>query len=216
MLRSLIYNTAKLLLILILPFCILIRGAVYLNFAEGINAMLALSASAFFTAILLVIYFSFVYGKLTKKKTKIKYIRRRFVISFLLVGGFVLYGIVFLSSSNTKSSQVKSEFHNLHPILRLGCSTLFMLDRKAIMTDASRVPEDYARMGLKSKSNSLHYKQKDGYAYAIDLRTKNRFEVRNQALRLYFYLMGFKTLRHGGTADHLHVSMPCRYHPYAK
>lgn len=216
MFYSFLYNTIKLVLILILPFCILIRGAVYLHFTEGLNAMFALGISAFATALLLVIYFSLVYGQLTKKKTKIKYIRRRFSISFLLVGGFVLYGVVFLSSSNTKSSQVKSEFHNLHPILRLGCSTLFMFDKKAIITDASRVPEDYARMGLKTKSNSLHYKQKDGYAYAIDLRTKNRFEIRNQVLRLYFYLMGFKTLRHGGTGDHLHVSMPCKYLPYAR
>jgi len=27
-------------------------------------------------------------------------------------------------------------------------------------------------------------------------------------MQLYFHLMGFRTLRHVGTADHLHVELP--------
>ncbi len=41
----------------------------------------------------------------------------------------------------------------------------------------------------------------------MDLRTNDRQEWRNQILELYFNLMGFNTLRHVGTADHLHVSL---------
>lgn len=213
---SLIYNLVKVILIIAMPFFILIRTAVYLHFQQGVNTKVAILASAISTTVLLMIYFSVIYGKFTKKKTKIKYLRRRFAITFFLVGVFVLHGIMFVSPDNTKSTAVGKEFNSLQPILRLGCSTLFLLDRDAIITDASRTPEDYRKMGLKTLKNSLHYKQEDGYAYAIDLRVKNRMELRNKALKAYFYLLGFKTLRHGGTGDHLHVSMPCRYRPAAR
>jgi hypothetical protein len=79
------------------------------------------------------------------------------------------------------------------------------------LTDATRKPEDYKSMGLPTNKHSLHYKQIDGYAYAIDIRTNNRSELRNIFLPVYFYILGFKTDRHIGTGDHLHVSMPCRY-----
>jgi hypothetical protein len=172
--------------------------------------MISLLTSGLITSVLLVIYFSIFYGKLTKRRTKIKYLRRRFTVIFFLVGAFTLYGIVNLSDANAKSTQVKKEFTELHPILRLGTSTIFLFDRKAIMTDGSRIPEDYKKMGLKTNSSSLHYKQKSGFVHAIDLRTKGRWEARNNALEWYFKIMGFQTLRHVGTADHLHVALPLK------
>ena len=208
---SLIYNVLKIAILLLLPFCLLIRGAVFLHYEKGLNSYISLTVSAAATAILLVIYFSVVYGRLTKRRSKIKYLRRRFAISFFLVGVFVLYGLVYLSNANTKTTEISKEFYSLQPILRLGASTLFLFDKNAIITDASRMPEDYKRMGIKINGRSLHYAQQDGYAYALDLRTKGRTEIRNNILRIYFFLMGFETIRHVGTADHLHVSMPCRY-----
>ncbi len=188
----------------------MIRGSVFFHLGKGLHYSISLLISAVLTTVLLVIYFSIMYGKLTKKKTKIRYMRRRFTIMFFLVGFFVLYGIVNLSDANAKSSQVKKEFTELHPILRLGCSTMFLFDRKAIMTDGARIPEDYKKMGLKTNSSSLHYKQKSGFVHAIDLRTKGRWEPRNQMLEWYFKGMGFKILRHIGTADHLHVALPVK------
>jgi len=44
----------------------------------------------------------------------------------------------------------------------------------------------------------------------LDLRTIGRSERRNRLTAAYFQLMGFRTLRHLGTADHLHVSLPPR------
>lgn len=205
---SFIYNVIKIIVLLILPFAILIRGAVFLHLNQGLNYLISLLSSGLVTAVLLVIYFSIFYGKLTKRRTKIKYLRRRFTVIFFMVGAFTLYGIVNLSEANAKSSQVKKEFTELHPILRLGVSTIFLFDRKAIMTDGSRVPEDYKKMGLSTNSSSLHYKQKSGFVHAIDIRTNGRLELRNQALEWYFKAMGFKTLRHVGTADHLHIALP--------
>jgi hypothetical protein len=74
----------------------------------------------------------------------------------------------------------------------------------------SRQPEDYERMGLSTNGASLHYRQADGYAHAVDLRTRGRSPGRNILIRLYFEAMGFDTLRHVGTADHLHVSLLVR------
>ena len=47
-----------------------------------------------------------------------------------------------------------------------------------------------------------------GHVYAVDIRTKGRKEWQNSLVRGYFRAMGFETLRHVGTADHLHVSLP--------
>jgi hypothetical protein len=65
-------------------------------------------------------------------------------------------------------------------------------------------------MGLPVHDSSLHYAQPDGYVHAVDLRTIGRREVKNRLVQLYFALMGFATLRHVGTADHLHVELPLR------
>ena len=216
MILSFLYNLIKVLLIIILPFCLLIRGAVYLHYTEGFPTMLALGFSTLVTALLLVLYFYTVYGWLSKSRQNFNYLRRRFAIAIVAVGAFVFYGVAYIPAANAKTSDVKKEFYSINPILRLGASTLFFLDKKAIITDASRQPEDYKKMGLKTAKNSLHYKQKDGYAYALDLRTRDRSEIRNTALIWYFRLMGFRTLRHVGTADHLHVSMPCRFRKGAR
>jgi hypothetical protein len=63
-------------------------------------------------------------------------------------------------------------------------------------------------MGLPARIESMHYEQSDGYVHAMDLRTKGREDWRNAAVELYFRAAGFETLRHVGTADHLHVALP--------
>ena len=62
-------------------------------------------------------------------------------------------------------------------------------------------------MGLNTNSRSLHYIQSDGFVHAIDIRTAGRSELRNQLTLWVFRSFGFNTLRHGGTADHLHISI---------
>ena len=76
-----------------------------------------------------------------------------------------------------------------------------------MVTDALRQPVDYSNMGLPTLDNSLHFVQHDGFVHAVDLRTIGRTEWRNALMIGYFRLMGLKTLRHVGTADHLHVSL---------
>ncbi len=176
----------------------------------------SLAGGVVITAILLFIYMTFVYGRMTGKVGDKDNLQRRFLFAFLVVAGFSIQALIFMSNDNMKSEEVKKEYKSLHPFLRLGVSTIVLIDKDLVVTDASRVPEDYEKMGLAKKGQSLHYKQEDGFAYAIDLRTNDRSEFRNQALAIYFGAMGFNVLRHVGTADHLHISMKCKFHPGAR
>jgi hypothetical protein len=63
-------------------------------------------------------------------------------------------------------------------------------------------------MGLPVRDQSLHYPQKSGYVHAVDIRTKGRPEWKNKLTEMTFELFGMSTLRHVGTADHLHISLP--------
>jgi len=211
-----IYNLLKLLLLLVLPFILLIRGAVYFHGEYDWLPGASLLISGAITTVLLFIYLTFMYGRVTGKIGSGNVLKRRSMIALLLVLGYSIYGLFFLSNTNAKSSEVRSEFTNLHPIVRLSISTILFLDHDLIITDAKRRPEDYKKMGLSTKKRSLHYKQKSsGYVHAVDIRTNDRSELRNTLLIWYFKCMGLNTLRHGGTADHLHISLKSHDSPGA-
>ena len=206
-----IYHIAKLILILTLPFIVLVRGSVYIHENYDPGARLSIICGMGITALLLFIYIIVLHSKVSGKISGSKSIRSKAVVSLLLVVGFAINSLYFISGTNFKNPELKSEIRSLNPILRLAVGTLVMVDKEAVITDASRVPEDYRKMGLKTNKSSLHYEQKDGYSYAIDLRVKGKSEIRNNLTKWYFDWMGFNTLRHGGTGDHLHVSLPCHF-----
>ncbi|NNE30074.1 MAG: hypothetical protein HKN16_10570 [Saprospiraceae bacterium] len=202
-----LFQILKSIFLLVLPFIILIRGAVYFHSEYHLHPWAALLGGAGAAMLVLFIYLTFVHGRFTGKIGSKKTFKRRGLIVLVLVLGYCVHGLFFLSSKNTKAEEVRTEFTNLHPILRLGVSTIVFLDRDLIITDASRFPEDYKKMGLPRKGRSLHYKQSNGFAHALDLRTNGRSEFRNTLLKGYFWAMGFNTLRHVGTGDHLHISL---------
>jgi hypothetical protein len=217
MIRGLLYDVLKIVLLILFPFAILIRSATYIHNQYDVFSMTSLLAASIFTTILLFIYFSFFYGKLTGRFGDFNAMKRRALIAFLMVAVYSLHGILFFSSSNLKNPALKSEINGLHPILRLGMSTLVYIDNDLIITDATRAPEDYKKMGLPTKRASLHYTQESSnYAHAVDIHTKNRGEWKNFLVKKYFDLLGFNTLRHGGTADHLHVSIKSHDFPNAR
>lgn len=135
---------------------------------------------------------------------------RRFLSrgALLLTVAYAGYGLVYVAARHAKGPEVRTEYRSLHPLLRLASTTLFLVDDGAVVTDASRVVADYAAMGLTPLESSLHFRQADGYVHALDLRTAGRPEWRNVLVSTAFRLMGFRTLRHVGTADHLHVFLP--------
>ncbi len=107
-----------------------------------------------------------------------------------------------------KREELRTHYYSLHPLLRVASSTFLLLDRDAVITDLLRTHEDYLAMGLTVNEASLHFAQEDGYVHSLDLRTAGRPGWRNGAVRFYFWAMGFRTLRHVGTSDHLHISLP--------
>lgn len=208
---GIIIKILRVVLIIVLPFIILIRGSAFIHNRHDLGPWISLGGGAAITAFLLFIYMTFIYQRFTKKFGDSDNLKRRSLFALALVALYCGYGLFFISSDNFKNPALKSEIHDLHPILRMGVSTFILMDSDMIITDASRIPEDYRKMGLKTAKNSLHFKQKDGYAYALDLRTNNRHETRNKMMEWYFKLLGFNTLRHVGTDDHLHVSLVCHY-----
>jgi hypothetical protein len=123
------------------------------------------------------------------------------------VGAYCLYALVYLSGANAKTEEIRATYSALNPVLRVATSTLLLVDREGVLTNTGRTREDYERWGMPVNEASLHLPQADGFVYAVDIRTIGRPEWMNRAVAVYFRVMGFETIRHVGTADHLHVGL---------
>ena len=194
----------KVAVIIALPFAVLVRGAVFIHEHGQAPVWLALLVAAFLTAGVVTGYAAWVSHKFTGRGRVLPLARW---VALPLVVFYCGYSLLYLASVNAKSQPVRAYYTSLHPLLRLALSTLILADRDILITDAGRQPEDYGRMGLPANSRTRHYRQKDGWVHAVDLRTAGRGELKNRSMQLYFWLMGFDTQRHVGTADHLHVEL---------
>ena len=188
----------------IVPFFLLIRGGVFAYQQWGLGPWPSLAASAAATALLLVFY-AWALGRRLGAGKGLKWLMTRGAAALALA--YVAYSVVYVGSANVKSDEVRAEYTALHPLLRLAASAVILADAGAVITDASRTPDFYRRMGLSPNESSLHFPQDDGFVYALDLRTIGRPEWRNRAVELTFRALGFNALRHVGTGDHLHVSL---------
>ncbi len=195
----------KVAVVLALPFFLLVRGSVYAYQALGWGTWSSLASGIFATALLFIIYASMLWKRMTGKR-RVPQLARRLLIA--VVGGYSVYGLLYLSAANAKTPELREYYTSLHPLMRIGASTFLLFDREAVVTDLGRTAEDYLKMGLPVNETSLHFKLEDRFVHALDLRTTGRTERRNQLTAAYFRVMGFRTLRHVGTADHLHVSLP--------
>jgi hypothetical protein len=195
---------AGLLALALLPFYALVRTSVYLQHTYGISGWLALGVGALATVLLLLLYLVALSLRLGRKGRVPRSARR---VTGLLVASYCLYALIYLSGANAKTEEIRATYTALHPVLRVAVSTLLLADREGVLTDTGRTVEDYERWGLPVNEASLHLPQADGYVYAVDVRTVGRAEWQNRWVGIYFRLMGFETLRHVGTADHLHVNL---------
>lgn len=191
--------------LVILPFFILIRTAVYLNISEQINGWLALLGGMVASIVFISLVLFFVLRKLNNRHTVY---RIAGCATTLLVTGFTVYGLLYLNSVNAKTEEVRNVYRTLHPILRVAVATTTLAESDLVITDIQRSPDDYQAMGLTPREHSFHYPQPTGFVHAIDLRTIGHSEFRNTLLEYTLKLMGFQTIRHVGTADHLHVALP--------
>ena len=195
------------LLVASLPFLALVKVAVVLYERGGYPTSLALAGGAACTTLLVTAYAAWAWHRLTGR-VRLALVARR--VALPLVVAYSAYALVYLSAANAKSPQVRAYYASLHPLLRVALSTVILVDRDLVVTDLARQPTDYRTMRLSVNDGSLHYVQADGYVHAVDLRTAGRCFVKNRLVQAYFWSMGFATLRHVGTADHLHVELPAR------
>lgn len=187
---------------LILPFVVLVRTSVHMYSVYHLNGWVALGTGVIATIALLLGYGLFVAHRYEREIRLHKYFVRGIA---LLVFAYAIYGTMYYSSLNTKTEVIQSYYRSLHPIMRVALTTITLADSDLLVTDIKRYPDDYARMGLPVNQQSLHYPQSDGYVHAVDLRTAGRAEWKNMLTRLALNLVGLKSIRHVGTADHLHV-----------
>ncbi|UCF41252.1 MAG: hypothetical protein JSW43_02660 [Gemmatimonadota bacterium] len=196
---------AKVVLLIVLPFVVLLRTAVYLYLQHDVSTWLALGGGAALALLVLTAYGAWISKKVTGKG-RVGFVAKWVALPLVLF--YCGYALLHLASVNAKTEEVRSYYTALHPLLRLSVSTFTLLDGDLVITDLTRTPQDYISMGLPVYEASLHYPQDDGYAHAMDLRTLDRAFWRNWFMEGYFRVMGLRTLRHVGTADHLHVSLP--------
>lgn len=188
----------------VLPFALLIRGGVFAFQEWGLGTWPALLLSASGSAVLLALYAWLV----TKRFGAGRGVRKIGMRAAAAVGvAYVAYALVFVASENVKSEEVQAEYQTIHPLLRIAASALILVDPASVITDAGRSEEEYWLMGLPVNEASLHFEQETGFVHALDLRTNGRPEWRNRAVELGFWALGFHSLRHVGTADHLHLSL---------
>ena len=196
---------AWVVLVASLPFLALVKVAVVLYQRGGCSTAVALAGGVACTTVVVTTYAAWAWHRLTGR-VRLALAARRLALPLVLA--YSAYALVYLSAGNAKSPQVRAYYASLHPLLRVALSTVILVDRDLVVTDLARSPADYRTMGLAANDGSLHYVQADGYVHAIDLRTAGRSFVKNRLVQAYFWCMGFATMRHVGTADHLHVELP--------
>ena len=193
----------RLVAIVALPFVVLVRGAVFFYEYGDVPSWLALLVAALLTIGLITVYARWL---LRKFKGRPPVLLLAKWVALPLVVFYCGFSLLYLSRINAKAD-VREYYTTVHPLLRLALSTWILVDDKLVVTDMRRAREDYAKMGMAVNETSLHYRQADGWVHAVDLRTADRGWFRNRLTQVYFWTMGFSTLRHVGTADHLHVDL---------
>ncbi len=191
----------------ILPFVALVRLSSWFYLRLGYPTWGALAAAIGVTVIIVTLGGAWFSRALTGRARLLTIGKW---VAIPLVIAYCGYALLYVADANTKTSEVRTFYRSLHPILRVGLSTLILADDGLVITDLARTRGDYAQMGLPVRERSHHYAQRDGYVHAADLRTVGRGGIRNRLVEAYFTIMGFRTLRHVGTADHLHVGLDVR------
>ena len=200
---ALLQGALRVLVIIALPFVVLVRGALFFYEHGHVPTWLALLVAGPLTVGLVTVYASRLSRALTGRNRALLLGKW---VALPLVVFYCGYSLLYLSRVNAKP-EVRAYYTSVHPLLRLALSTWILVDPDIVVTDMRRAREDYPRLRLPVNETSLHYRQADGWVHAVDLRTAGRGGLRNLLVRAYFWAMGFDTLRHMGTADHLHVEL---------
>lgn len=196
------------LFLCVFPFTMMIRSGIYMYHQYALSVWFGLAVGIIVLSLILLLYLSVGYLLFFRKyKVSFLAIKRITLSVFLFVITYTIFALFSFTGKNAKSDQIKQEYTQLHPYLKISLRTLLFFDKDVLITSLSREPEDYRKMGLTSKSKSLHFKQNTGYVHAMDLRTNGRPFWMIWFSQIYFNTLGFNIVRHNGTGDHLHVSL---------
>jgi hypothetical protein len=201
---ALLQGLLRLLAIVALPFVVLVRSAVFFYINGRVPAWLAILTAALLTMGVVTAYASWLSHQVTGRRRVLQLAKW---VALPLVVFYCGYALLYVSRVNAKAEPVRAYYTSVHPLLRLALSTWILVDKDIVVTDTRRAREDYPKMKLPVNESSLHYRQGDGWVHAVDLRTSGRGWLRSRLVEVYFWAMGFGTLRHVGTADHLHVDL---------
>lgn len=202
---SVAIGALKFAAMIVFPFLLYVRASVFLSSQIGGAPWIAVAGALAITVGSVAIFATWVAKRLSAS-TRFATLARW--IAAPMAAGWLLYSLLFLARVNAKTDDVRAYYASLHPVLRVAVSTAIVVDPGVVITDMQRQADDYRRMGLPVNDRTRHCVQADGWVQAVDLRTLGHGELRNRSLQFYFWLMGFSTLRHVGTADHLHVQTP--------
>ena len=203
---ALLRASLKTLAVVALPFLVYVRASVYL-YGHGANPWIAILVAALITCGI-VSGFVILIARRCRGRARVGDLVKWAALPVVFT--WCVYAAFYLSRVNVKNDAVRAYYSAVHPILRVALSTIVLVDPDLVVTDMGRVRADYRRMGLRVNDRTKHYVQPDGWVHAVDLRTRGRGVIRNRLVQLYFWSMGFSTLRHVGTADHLHVQLATR------
>jgi hypothetical protein len=203
---ALVVASLKALALVALPFLVYVRASVYL-YRHGANPWIAILLSAILT-VGIVSGFVILIARRFRRRARVPTVVKWAALPIVFT--WCVYAAFYLSRVNVKSDDVRAYYSTVNPILRVALSTIVLVDPDLVVTDMGRVRASYRRMGLPVNDRTKHYVQSDGWVHAVDLRTRGRGAIRNRVVQLYFWSMGFSTLRHVGTADHLHVQLATR------
>lgn len=176
---------AMIVLPIVAPFFLLIRGAVFAHQEWALGGWQALLASA--AATMLVVQ---LYAWLASRRTEA---RKRLRKAFVRLGAFVsvayvAYALTYFGSVHAKSPEVRTVYQQLHPVLRAAASVVVLTAPASVVTDAGPTPAD-------------------GFVHALHLRTAGRPEWRRRTVELAFRALGFHAQRGVDAEDHLHISL---------
>ena len=182
-------------------FVILVRGSVFSYHTWGFAASLSLVCAALMTVPLLLLGVWVMFpGQGIIRHTLV---RGAIAIAFIYMG----YAILYVASTNAVPDEIREEYQMIHPLLRLAASPVIVFDPSAFRPPDGLMLEDYRLMGLSVNEANLHFIQTDHLIHSLDLATDSRSELRNRAIELGFWALGFHSLCHLGVGDHLHVSL---------
>lgn len=182
---------------------LLIKASLWLHVNQDVNPWLSLIGSAGALALLSALVTA-IFTAIVFRKNWLSPLFKSFSFGWLVI---LLPILLFAGLAGYKSPNLAKEAQQAHPILRSAVSVVALFDGDVVLTDIARSPQDYQTMGLTPFQASKHYPQADGYVHAVDLRTIGKAEWKNVLLEWSFKGMGFNTLRHTGTADHLHIAL---------